>query len=44
MSATPCKVRNPAPLFGADTDQILTDLLGYSSARIEMLRQAGVLT
>jgi crotonobetainyl-CoA:carnitine CoA-transferase CaiB-like acyl-CoA transferase len=44
MSVTGCKVRNPAPLFGADTDQILTELLGYSAARIEMLHHAGVLT
>jgi crotonobetainyl-CoA:carnitine CoA-transferase CaiB-like acyl-CoA transferase len=44
MSATPCKVQNPAPLFGADTDQVLTELLGYSTARLEMLRHAGVLT
>jgi crotonobetainyl-CoA:carnitine CoA-transferase CaiB-like acyl-CoA transferase len=44
MSATPCKVQRPAPLFDADTDQILTELLGYSGARIEMLRHAGVLT
>jgi crotonobetainyl-CoA:carnitine CoA-transferase CaiB-like acyl-CoA transferase len=44
MTRTPCTVRAPAPLFGADTDQVLTDLLGYSSARIEMLRQSGILT
>jgi len=44
MSGTPCKVRNPAPLFGADTEQVLTDLLGYSAAHIEMLRNNGVLT
>ncbi|MBV8359896.1 MAG: CoA transferase [Deltaproteobacteria bacterium] len=44
MSGTPCKVRNPAPLFGGDTDQVLTELLGYSAARIEMLRHSGVLT
>ena len=44
MSVTPCKVRNPAPLFGADTDRVLMDLLGYSTARIEMLRHTGVLT
>lgn len=44
MGVTPCKVRNAAPLFGADTDRVLTDLLGYSAARIEMLRHAGVLT
>ncbi|MBV8771759.1 MAG: CoA transferase [Deltaproteobacteria bacterium] len=44
MSGTPCKVHNPAPVFGADTDRVLMELLGYSGARIEMLRHAGVLT
>jgi crotonobetainyl-CoA:carnitine CoA-transferase CaiB-like acyl-CoA transferase len=43
MSGTPCCVRRPAPLFGADTDEVLSTLLGYSPARIESLRNAGVL-
>jgi crotonobetainyl-CoA:carnitine CoA-transferase CaiB-like acyl-CoA transferase len=44
MSHTRCHVRKPAPLFGADTEQVLTELLGYSATRIEMLHHAGVLT
>jgi crotonobetainyl-CoA:carnitine CoA-transferase CaiB-like acyl-CoA transferase len=44
MSATPCKVRNPAPLFGADTKEVLATLLGYSAERIEHLSEAGVLS
>jgi hypothetical protein len=34
----------PAPLRGADTDSILSDLLGYSADRIAQLRESGVLT
>ena len=44
MSATPCRVRKPAPVLGADTDQILMELLGYSHGQIEELRAADVLT
>jgi crotonobetainyl-CoA:carnitine CoA-transferase CaiB-like acyl-CoA transferase len=33
----------PAPLRGADTDLVLTDLLGYSTDRIAQLRESGVL-
>ena len=44
MSGTPCRVRRPAALLGQDTDDILSSILGYSSAKIEQLRQAGVLT
>lgn len=44
MSATPCQVRKPAPVLGADTDQVLTELLGYSRRQIEELRAANVLT
>ena len=44
MSATPCRVRKPAPVLGADTDQVLTELLGYSRGQIEELRAANVLT
>src|SRR5262249_41542687 len=44
MSGTACKVRGPAPLLGADTDEVLIDLLGFSTARIETLRHSGVLT
>jgi crotonobetainyl-CoA:carnitine CoA-transferase CaiB-like acyl-CoA transferase len=44
MSGTPCQVRRPAPLFGADTDDVLSSLLGYSAERIEELYKSGVLT
>ncbi len=43
MSATPCEVRAPAPLLGQHTDEILTGLLGYSTAEVEALRKKGVL-
>jgi crotonobetainyl-CoA:carnitine CoA-transferase CaiB-like acyl-CoA transferase len=43
MSETPCQVRRPAPLLGADTDDVLTTLLGYSADRIADLRRTGVL-
>jgi crotonobetainyl-CoA:carnitine CoA-transferase CaiB-like acyl-CoA transferase len=43
MSATPCRVRKPAPLLGADTEDVLATLLGYSPDRIRELRDAGVL-
>lgn len=43
MSETPCQVRRPAPLLGADTDDVLSTLLGYSADRIADLRRTGVL-
>ena len=43
MSGTPCEVRHAAPLAGADTDEVLRTLLGYSSERIAELRAAEVL-
>ncbi|HKD65610.1 MAG TPA: CoA transferase [Candidatus Binataceae bacterium] len=43
MSETPCRVRRPAPMFGADTDEILGELLGMSKAEIHRLRDSGVL-
>jgi len=42
MSLTPCKVRQAAPCLGADTDRILSRLLGYSPATIAALRQSGI--
>jgi crotonobetainyl-CoA:carnitine CoA-transferase CaiB-like acyl-CoA transferase len=44
MSGTPCRVRSPAPLFGADTHDVLTNLLGLSIERIEALDRAGVIS
>jgi crotonobetainyl-CoA:carnitine CoA-transferase CaiB-like acyl-CoA transferase len=43
MSGTPCAVRSPAPIRGADTESVLKSLLGYSSDRIEQLQKAGIL-
>jgi crotonobetainyl-CoA:carnitine CoA-transferase CaiB-like acyl-CoA transferase len=43
MSATPCTVRSSAPLLGADTDQVLTRLLGLSAADLQKLRDAGAI-
>ena len=41
LSDTPGKVRNPAPMPGEHTDEIL-QRLGYSEQRISQLRQEGV--
>ena len=43
LSATPGRVREPAPLLGQHTDQVLRDYLGMAPADIAALRQAGVL-
>jgi CoA:oxalate CoA-transferase len=42
LSATPARLRLPAPALGEHTDQILTGL-GYAPARIAALRKAGVI-
>lgn len=43
MSRTPCKVVRPAPILGADTDEILRSLLGFSTEEIETLRNNDVI-
>jgi benzylsuccinate CoA-transferase BbsF subunit len=43
MSDTPCRVRKAAPVLGADTDSILSELLSYSAEEIDRLRQDEVL-
>lgn len=43
MSGTPCEVRSPAPLRGADTEAVLKSLLGMTLDQIEHLRKSGVL-
>jgi crotonobetainyl-CoA:carnitine CoA-transferase CaiB-like acyl-CoA transferase len=43
MSGTPCRVRAAAPVLGADTDSILSTLLGFSAEQIAQLRADGVL-
>jgi crotonobetainyl-CoA:carnitine CoA-transferase CaiB-like acyl-CoA transferase len=44
MSETPCRVKAPAPLLGADTDAVLKSLLNLTGEEIERLRKAEVLT
>ncbi len=41
-SETPGSVRLPPPLLGQHTDQILSELLGYSQEKINGLRKEGV--
>ncbi len=38
------RVASPAPVRGADTDAVLSNLLGYSTAKINRLRDAGALS
>lgn len=35
------ETRNPAPLLGQHTDEVLTDALGYSAEKIEQLHKSG---
>lgn len=39
MSGTPCEVRSPAPLRGADTEEVLNSLLGLSADEVARLRK-----
>jgi CoA:oxalate CoA-transferase len=39
LSATPGEVQDPAPLLGQHTDEILADILGYTTSQIAELRQ-----
>ena len=43
MSATPWKVRRPAPMLGEHNMEILGGKLGYSQENILRLRSAGVI-
>jgi benzylsuccinate CoA-transferase BbsF subunit len=43
MSATPCRVKTPAPLLGADTKAVLTSLLNLTEKELERLRKAEAL-
>lgn len=42
LSATPIDEYRAPPLLGADTAQVLSELLGYSAAQVDDLRQSGV--
>jgi crotonobetainyl-CoA:carnitine CoA-transferase CaiB-like acyl-CoA transferase len=44
IAGAPRQVSSAAPLRGADTDAILTELLSYSREQIEELKKAGALT
>jgi benzylsuccinate CoA-transferase BbsF subunit len=44
FSPSPREVQKVAPLRGADTNDVLTNLLGYSAEKIEELLAAGVLS
>jgi crotonobetainyl-CoA:carnitine CoA-transferase CaiB-like acyl-CoA transferase len=44
FSDTACAVRAPAPTLGQHTREVLEGLLGYSSAEVDGLEKAGVLT
>ena len=43
LSETPGSIRLPAPEFGQHTEEILTDVLGYSWEKVAALREAGVI-
>jgi benzylsuccinate CoA-transferase BbsF subunit len=44
LSATPGSLASSAPLLGADTDEVLSAIAGYSPEEIAELRDEGVLT
>jgi len=41
---SPGKVASAAPVRGGDTDDVLTNLLGYSKEKVEQLRKGGALS
>jgi crotonobetainyl-CoA:carnitine CoA-transferase CaiB-like acyl-CoA transferase len=43
MSRTDGNVRAPAPCIGQHTDEVLTQMLGYSADEVARLRGAGAL-
>jgi CoA:oxalate CoA-transferase len=43
LSETPGSVREPAPLLGQHTDEVLHEYLGMTDAEISALRQEGVI-
>ncbi|MDO8672722.1 MAG: CoA transferase, partial [Dehalococcoidia bacterium] len=42
-SETPWRISRPAPELGEHTEEILVDLLGYSWAEVESLRDEGII-
>lgn len=43
LDGSPLRVARAAPCLGADTDDVLSGVLGYDAARIASLREAGAL-
>jgi crotonobetainyl-CoA:carnitine CoA-transferase CaiB-like acyl-CoA transferase len=43
MSITPCRVTRPAPCLGADTDEVLSSLLGLTKQELERLHKGEIL-
>jgi crotonobetainyl-CoA:carnitine CoA-transferase CaiB-like acyl-CoA transferase len=43
MSASPATIRRPPPLLGEHNSEVLQDLLGYSSERLDELKAANVI-
>jgi formyl-CoA transferase len=43
LSSTPAEAHRPPPLLGEHTDEILTDLLGYTAEQVATLREHGAI-
>jgi succinate--hydroxymethylglutarate CoA-transferase len=43
LSRTPAAVRQPPPLLGQHTAEVLTELLGYSAEQVTALREQGAI-
>lgn len=43
FAGTPSAIRGPAPVMGADTDDVLRELAGYDEAELQALRESGAL-
>jgi formyl-CoA transferase len=43
FSRTPAEVRQPPPLLGGHTDEVLTDLLDYAAPEVDQFRELGVI-
>jgi len=43
LSGTPAEIHRPPPLLGEHTEEVLTDLLGYSAEGVASLREKGTI-
>ncbi|MBU0702277.1 MAG: CoA transferase [Chloroflexi bacterium] len=43
LSQTPAEVRQPPPLLGQNTAQVLTELLNHSAEEVAALRERGAI-